>query len=152
MFLLTLLYSMIFFKETNVKDRQHIHLVLSLFVAVSLLAVDLALAFWFSKQDSDEKPITRGRLSIGSVTNSILTGCSRSENAVHVPSALFSILVVYNLLPLTHLWQATVIGLSIGIVHIIKSFFISEGNAMVFLLIVELLIHSSVASLASIDR
>jgi len=131
---MTLLYFLIFFKESSVKDRKYIHLVLSLSVAVSLLVVDLTLAFWFDWQDSKHELLTRGRLSHSfscPSRNNAKRNIVRSENAVHVPSALFSILVVYNLLPLTHLWQSTVIGLLIGVVHIIKSFFIHEEYTMV---------------------
>jgi len=110
LFFLTVIFLLTVFKESSVKNKKHVHVVLSVFVAFALIFVDLTLAFWLRSKDARQP--SQGR-----------------ENTVHVPSALFTILVVYNLLPLKHLWQSTVVGLSIGVVHIIKSILLSMEEA-----------------------
>jgi len=66
---------------------------MSVTMTVFLLTVDVGLLLWFGRSD---------------------------EVSVHfVPSSFYTILVVYNLLPYANIWPSVLLGLLVGLIHIV---------------------------------
>ena len=69
-----------------------LHLMMSVTITVFLLTVDVALLIWFEGNEVTVR---------------------------FMPSSFYTILVVYNLLPFANIWQSVLLGLLVGLIHLI---------------------------------
>ena len=56
--------------------------------------------------------------------------CGIEDQWIHVAASMYSILVVYNLLPLTRIWHSYAFGFFISFVHLLTwAFFVEPTGA-----------------------
>ncbi|XP_057376750.1 adenylate cyclase type 2-like isoform X2 [Daphnia carinata] len=94
------LFYYVAYREEHFKKYRFLHLLMALTLAFLLVTVDIGLYLWFAKQNETH---------------------SSEEIVFHIPAALYTILAVYNLLPIASFRVAILIGLTVGIVHVIAS-------------------------------
>ncbi|KZS10628.1 Adenylate cyclase type 4 [Daphnia magna] len=94
------LFFCVAYKEEHFKKYRFLHLLMALTLAFLLVAVDIGLYLWFAKHNETHPT---------------------EEVVFHVPTALYTILVVYNLLPIASLRVAILMGLTVGTVHVVAS-------------------------------
>lgn len=82
------------YRERLVHAYPQLHLMMAIVLAVFLAIVDVALFLWFGQNDA------------------------YSDIVHYVPSTFYTILVIYNLLPFSKIWQSVLVGLLVGIVQL----------------------------------
>jgi hypothetical protein len=114
------------YRERRFKKYQFLSMLMAVVLTFVLVAVDLGQDLWFAYHNTahpDEGEIYRELFIFINVNNRL--HISTTAFIFHVPAALYTILAVYNLLPIASLRVTTLIGFLVAIVHV-------TANALLF--------------------
>ena len=113
------------YREKRFKEYQFLSMLMTIVLAFVLVAVDLGLDLWFANHNQNNP--NEGEMRIADFVNVNNLNLSNFATAFifHVPAALYTILAVYNLLPIASLLVTILIGCSVAIIHL-------TANALLF--------------------
>ena len=117
LFLVVFFFAVLACNENLFRRYSWLHSATSIFISIVLVAVDVFLCFWF---DGEYYTIGNAISYIIAKYYTLADGLLQILGAiVHVSATFSTILVVYNLLPLTWIWQSLVLGIVISLTHVL---------------------------------